>query len=78
MGTMDLPYLGEQFPTDSILSTGVTGLSATLKTYNPASGNGYLRYAITGSPDTTGNAQFLINFKGETCKVVVPIMECGY
>lgn len=78
MGTMDVPYTGEKSIKNTIASIGVKGLSATLKTDNSISSNGYLHYTISGSPDTTGNAQFLINLSHEVCKVVVPIIECGY
>ena len=79
MGTFTVPYRGEKpisFKTGSTIeSIGVKGLSATLKTNYLASGNGVLIYIISGSPDTTGNAVFLVNFNKHSCEVVLPILE---
>lgn len=48
-------------------STGVTGLTATLKADNFGNGNGNLTYVITGIPSSSGTANFTINIGGKNC-----------
>jgi uncharacterized protein (TIGR02145 family) len=51
----------------TVTSTGVTGLTATLAAGNFSSGAGYLTYMITGTPASAGTASFAINIGGQTC-----------
>lgn len=51
----------------TISSTGVTGLTATLSAGSFANGNGTLTYNITGTPSSSGTATFGINISGKTC-----------
>ena len=51
----------------SIASTGVTGLTATLASGNFANGSGNLIYIISGTPNTSGIASFALNIGGQTC-----------
>ncbi|MEN9304685.1 MAG: hypothetical protein RL264_3114 [Bacteroidota bacterium] len=51
----------------TVNSTGVTGLTATLSSGTFASGNGTLTYTITGTPSASGTASFAINIGGQTC-----------
>jgi uncharacterized protein (TIGR02145 family) len=51
----------------SITSTGVTGLTATLTAGTVTSGNGNLTYAITGTPASIGTASFAISIGGQSC-----------
>lgn len=53
----------------TITSTGVTGLTATLKAGNWGNGKGNLTYIITGTPSALGIASFEINISGEKCKI---------
>lgn len=53
----------------TVSSTGVTGLTATLPSGTFANGNGTLTYAITGTPTTSGVAKFAINIGGKTCEI---------
>jgi hypothetical protein len=53
----------------TIQSTGVSGLTATLNSGNFNIGTGTLTYTITGTPLTSGNASFVINIGGQTCIV---------
>jgi hypothetical protein len=48
-------------------STGVTGLSATLIAGSFAVGTGSLIYTITGTPSGAGTASFALNIGGQTC-----------
>jgi formylglycine-generating enzyme required for sulfatase activity len=51
----------------TVTSTGVTGLTATLTSGSFASGAGSLTYTITGTPATSGTASFALNIGGKTC-----------
>jgi uncharacterized protein (TIGR02145 family) len=50
-----------------VTSTGVSGLTATLKLALFANGNGSLTYTITGTPTTSGTASFALNIVGKEC-----------
>ncbi|KPH14768.1 hypothetical protein [Chryseobacterium sp. ERMR1:04] len=51
----------------TVASTGVTGLTATLSAGSFATGNGTLTYTISGTPSGSGTASFAINIGGQTC-----------
>ena len=53
----------------SVNSTGVMGLTATLALGTFVAGNGSLTYTITGTPGSTGTAIFAINIGGQTCNL---------
>jgi hypothetical protein len=68
--SINLPYSGGntiEYATDTIQSTGVTGLIAVLNAGLMANGNGDLSYTIAGKPGSTGTANFSINFGGQNC-----------
>jgi uncharacterized protein (TIGR02145 family) len=50
-----------------VISTGVTGLTATLQGGNFVNGSGSVTYTITGTPTTSGTASFALNVGGNTC-----------
>lgn len=58
----------------TVASTGVTGLTATLPAGNFANGNGSLTYTITGTPSGVGNANFAINIGGQSCTLTRPVV----
>jgi uncharacterized protein (TIGR02145 family) len=65
-----VPYTGGNGGTHSgqtVTSTGVTGLTATLAAGTFANGAGTLTYTITGTPVSSGTASFAINIGGQTC-----------
>src|SRR5215813_6105491 len=64
---------GAAYKADTIISTGVTGLTAILATGNLANGNGNLTYQISGTPATAGNAIFLITIGGKNCTASLQI-----
>jgi hypothetical protein len=51
----------------TVTSTGVTGLTATLTVGTFANGSGSLIYNISGTPSTTGIANFVLNIGGQSC-----------
>ena len=70
-GTATVPYNGGNGVAYTqgagISSTGVAGLTATLQAGTLSNGNGNLTYAITGTPTTSGTANFSISFGGQSC-----------
>ncbi|MFM7152607.1 MAG: hypothetical protein ACKOZV_00620, partial [Bacteroidota bacterium] len=75
-----VPYTGGDGGFQSgqtVTSTGVTGLTATLSAGNFASGAGNLSYAITGTPASGGTASFALNIGGQTCTLSVFVCSTG-
>ena len=67
-----IPYTGAFGGThngQTVTSTGVTGLTATLAAGTFANGSGNLTYTITGTPSAVGTASFGINIGGKTCNI---------
>ncbi len=69
-----VPYTGgngEAYNAQSVSSTGVTGLTASLAAGTLASGSGSLTYTITGTPSAAGTAtataSFALSIGGRTC-----------
>jgi uncharacterized protein (TIGR02145 family) len=65
-----VPYAagnGGYYSAQTISSTGVTGLTATLTSGTLANGNGTLSYTISGTPSTAGTASFAISIGGQSC-----------
>ena len=68
--TIELKYTsgnGAMYEAQSIASSGVTGLTATLAAGTLNNGNGTLILSISGIPNTIGTANFNITFGGKTC-----------
>jgi uncharacterized protein (TIGR02145 family) len=84
-----VPYTGGNGGThngQTVTSTGVTGLTATLAAGTFATGAGSLTYTITGTPSAGGTASFALNIGGKTCTltrtVILPVgtistLSCG-
>jgi uncharacterized protein (TIGR02145 family) len=64
------PYNGQ-----TIISTGVIGLTATLQAGLFANGNGTLTYTISGTPASAGTAIFAINIGGKSCTLAFIINQ---
>jgi hypothetical protein len=77
----NVPYTGGNGGTHSgqtVTSTGVTGLTATLSAGTFAVGSGSLTYTITGTPSTSGTATFALSIGGQTCNLNRTInVACG-
>jgi uncharacterized protein (TIGR02145 family) len=58
---------GGVYTSQSIASSGVSGLTATLAAGTLNNGNGTLTFTISGTPSTTGIANFSINLSSKTC-----------
>ncbi len=65
-----IPYTGGNggaYSSQTVNSTGVTGLTASLSAGSLVNGNGALTYTITGTPTNAGIAVFAISIGGQTC-----------
>ena len=65
-----IPYTGGgggSYNAQTVNSTGVTGLTATLTAGSFANGAGSLTYTITGTSANSGTANFALNIGGQTC-----------
>jgi formylglycine-generating enzyme required for sulfatase activity len=65
-----VPYTGGNGGTyndQTVSSTGVNGLTATLEAGTFADGSGNLSYTISGTPETSGTASFALNIGGQGC-----------
>jgi len=74
--TATVPYTGGNggtYAAQSIQSTGVPGLTATLSAGNFVNGNGNLTYTISGKPLGEGTASFAVNIGGKTCTLTVTV-----
>jgi uncharacterized protein (TIGR02145 family) len=71
-----VPYTGGNggfYAAQSIASTGVTGLTATISQGLFASGAGNLVYTISGTPNASGTASFVLNVGGQTCTLTLSV-----
>ena len=68
--TSEIPYItvaGGSYVGQSVTSTGVTGLTATLVQGNFSPLSGKLIFTITGTPSGPGTANFAISIAGQSC-----------
>ena len=84
-----VPYTGGNGGThngQTVTSTGVTGLTATLMAGTFAVGSGSLTYTISGTPSASGTASFALNIGGQTCTLTrtvnlpvgsITVLSCG-
>ena len=71
-----VPYTGGTGGTQNgqtVTSTGVTGLTATLNAGNFADGAGNLVYSITGTPSASGTANFALIIGGQSCTLNITV-----
>ena len=68
---------GGTYDGQSVESTGITGLTATLDAGNFADGSGALTYTITGTPSGHGIASFVINVGGQTITLTRAVTKEG-
>ena len=77
--TTEIPYSGgngQSYSGQTVTSTGVTGLTATLSAGNFATGSGSLTYTITGTPSSDDVASFAISIGGQSCTLTRAIGAC--
>jgi uncharacterized protein (TIGR02145 family) len=72
--SVSVPYTGGNsgaYVGQTVSSTGVTGLTATLSAGSFAGGSGSVSYDITGTPSGVGTASFALNIGGQSCTLDV-------
>jgi uncharacterized protein (TIGR02145 family) len=70
--TMSIPYTGGNsgfLAGSTVVSTGVTGLTATYAGSSNIGTSGNIVFNITGTPSATGIATFAINIGGQSCNL---------
>ena len=76
-GVAILPYFGgnsQPYPLGTtVLSTGVTGLNATIQAGTLSYGEGNLQLVIMGTASSSGTAVFPISFWGQSCDLTLTI-----
>jgi hypothetical protein len=73
-----VPYTGGNGGTHSgqtVTSTGVIGLTASLAVGTFANGIGSLTYTITGTPSASGTASFALNIGGQSCNLNLNVVS---
>ena len=76
--SVSVPYTGGDGGTyngQTVSSTVVTGLTATLTAGTFANGSGSLSYTISGTPNASGTASFVLNIGGQTCTLIMNILS---
>ncbi len=68
---------GGSYPAQTVNSTGVTGITATLAAGNFANGSGSLYYNLSGTPNTAGTAILALNIGGQSCSISLTINSNG-
>jgi hypothetical protein len=74
--SVSVPYTGGNagiYSAQSVSSTGIVNLTAALAAGVLASGAGSLSYTITGIPNSSGTASFVITVGGQSCTFSVPV-----
>jgi uncharacterized protein (TIGR02145 family) len=74
--SIQVPYTGGDggpHNGQTVTSTGVTGLTATLASGNFATGTGNLTYIISGTPAASGAGSFALNIGGQSCTLEVQV-----
>jgi uncharacterized protein (TIGR02145 family) len=74
--SVTVPYTGGNGGTyngQTVSSTGVTGLTATLIAGTFAIGSDSLQYTITGTPSAAGTASFAVGIGGQNCTFAVTV-----
>lgn len=74
--SLSVPYLngnGGTYSSINITSTGVEGLSTSVSGGLLSMGNGSINLPITGTPTSSGGANFMISIGGKTCNYSIPV-----
>ena len=74
--TVNLPYTGGNggfYSSQNIISSGATGLTASIGTGFFNNGAGNLNFSISGIATSIGNASFIINMGGQSCTLNVAV-----
>jgi uncharacterized protein (TIGR02145 family) len=74
-----VPYTsyGGMYDGQTVTSTGITGLTATLSAGTFDNGSGSLSYEITGTPSGAGTASFALSIGGQSCTLALTVEDVG-
>jgi uncharacterized protein (TIGR02145 family) len=75
-----VPYTGGNgvaYNGQTVTSTGVTGLTATLAAGTFANGAGSLTYTITGTPSSSSTASFVLSIGGQSCTLSINVLTAS-
>ena len=78
--TVTIPYVngnGGSYNGQIIYSTGVLGITASLVAGSLAAGNGNLTFTLNGTPSSSGNSLFNLNFLGQNCTFSLIVQSIG-
>lgn len=78
--SVSVPYTdgnGGVHASQSVASTGVTGLTASLAAGNFVIGSGNLVYTISGNPSSSGSASFALSIGGKNCNLTLTVNTAG-
>lgn len=76
--SFEVPYVngnGASYDAKSVVSSGVTGLTAKLKAGSLSLGSGNVTYTVEGIPNSSGIANFEIQIGDKTCVASIPVNE---
>jgi uncharacterized protein (TIGR02145 family) len=65
------------YEAQTIQSTGVLGLTATLSAGNFSDGSGTISYLVSGTPQSIGVASFAISVGGQSCTLTIQVNAGG-
>jgi len=66
---------GGGYSSQSISSTSVIGLTATLQAGTFETGNGSLTFTVSGTPSSVGNALFSFTIAGQVCSISMAVVK---
>ena len=66
---------GGSYSSQSISSTSVIGLTATLEAGSFETGNGSLTFTVSGTPSSVGNALFTFTIAGQVCSISMAVVQ---
>ena len=78
--TFSIPYTGGAggfYSSQTVASTGVAGLTATIAAGAFNHGSGSVTCTITGTPAEAGVASFALSIGGKDCSLSLPVIACG-
>ncbi len=74
--SVSVPYTGGNggsYSAQSVSSTVITGLTATLPAGTLSTSTGNIVYSISGTPSASGTASFPISLGGKSCTLSIPV-----
>lgn len=78
--SFSIPYTGGNggtYEAQSINSTSVNGLTASISTSTFSNGSGTITYNVSGTPSSSGTATFVINIGGKSCTINITVLGSG-